>query len=100
RALQVLWLAEANLLTGRIDASARLATEVLALARAHHEQGHEAWALRLLGEIALRREPLDADSAERSYRQSITIADRLEMRPLVAHCRSALAPLYPRAPPP
>ena len=97
QALQVHWLAEANLLTGRIDEAARLATEVLALARAHHEHGHEAWALRLLGEIALRREPLDADSAERTYRQSIAIADRLEMRPLVAHCRWGLARLYRRA---
>jgi transcriptional regulator with AAA-type ATPase domain/tetratricopeptide (TPR) repeat protein len=97
RALQVHWLAEAHLLTGRIDEAARLATEVLALARAHHEQGHEAWALQLLGEIALRREPLDADSAERAYRQSIAIADRLEMRPLVAHCRWGLARLYRRA---
>jgi tetratricopeptide (TPR) repeat protein len=96
-ALQVHWLAEANLLTGRIDEAARLATEVLALTRAHHEQGHEAWALRLLGEIALRREPLDADTAERAYRQSIVIADRLEMRPLVAHCRWGLGRLYRRA---
>src|SRR5262249_43898719 len=66
QALQVHWLAEANLLGGRIDEAARLATEVLALARAHHEQGHEAWALRLLGEIALRRESLDAESADRA----------------------------------
>jgi tetratricopeptide (TPR) repeat protein len=96
-ALQDHYRAEGHLLAGRIDEAARLAAEALALARAHHEQGEEAWALRLLGEIALRREPVDADPAERAYRQSIAIADRLEMRPLVAHCRWGLGRLYRKA---
>jgi transcriptional regulator with AAA-type ATPase domain/tetratricopeptide (TPR) repeat protein len=97
RALRVAWLGEAHLLAGRIEEAARLAAEGLALTRARNEQGHEAWALRLLGEIALSREPLDAGPAEPLYRRSIALADRLEMRPLVAHCRLGLGRLYRRA---
>jgi hypothetical protein len=59
--------------------------------------GPEAWALRLLGEIAARREPVDVEAADAAFRQAMTLAHRLEMRPLMAHCHLGLGRLYRRA---
>jgi hypothetical protein len=52
RALFTAHRGTACLLAGRHD-------DALALAREHHERGHEAWALHLLGRIALQSEPQD-----------------------------------------
>src|SRR5215470_5795394 len=56
--------------------------------------GHEAWILRLLGEIAARREPLEVEHALAHYRQALTLAEELGMRPLQAHCHHGLGTLY------
>ena len=50
----------------------------------------------MLGEIAAHQKPLDADTAERHFREALTIAERLEMRPLQAHCHLGLGKLYRR----
>ena len=51
---RTIWLSEAYLLAGR-EADARAAAQrALGLARQHKERGHEAYTLRLLGEIAAR----------------------------------------------
>ena len=71
-----------------------LAEHALALARAHGERGHQANALRLLGEIAAQREPPERDQAEAHYRQALALADELGMRPLQAHCHLGLGTLY------
>jgi transcriptional regulator with AAA-type ATPase domain/tetratricopeptide (TPR) repeat protein len=91
------WLAEARLLAGRSEEAARLAGQALELARDTKEQGNEAWALRLLGEIAAHREPVDIETTEGAFRQAMTLARRLEMRPLMAHCHLGLGRLYRRA---
>jgi tetratricopeptide (TPR) repeat protein len=87
-------VAEAYLLTGRVEEG--LAERSLNLARARKERGNEAWSLRLLGEIASRREPPDVERAEGSYRQALALAEELGMRPLVAHCHLGLGKLYRR----
>jgi hypothetical protein len=66
----------------------------LALAREHKERGHEAWALRLLGEIAARHDPPQVGAAEAYYQQAHALADELGMRPLMAHCHHGLGTLY------
>ncbi len=58
------------------------------------ERGHEAHALRLLGEIAARRQPLEIEPAEAHYRQALALAEELGMRPLQAHCHRGLGTLY------
>jgi tetratricopeptide (TPR) repeat protein len=85
---------EAQLLAGRLEEAYTLAEEALAHARAHQERGHEAYALRLLGEIAARREPPEGDQAGDHYRQAVALAEELGMRPLVAHCHLGLGRLY------
>jgi tetratricopeptide (TPR) repeat protein len=61
-------LGEAYLVAGRLEEAHTLAEHVLALARAHQERGHQAWALRFLGDIAAQREPPEAKQAEAHYR--------------------------------
>jgi class 3 adenylate cyclase/tetratricopeptide (TPR) repeat protein len=87
-------LGEAQLLAGRLEEAHALAERTLTLAREHQERGHQAYALRLLGEIAARREPPESDQAGDYYRQALTLAEELGMRPLMAHCHLGLGKLY------
>jgi tetratricopeptide (TPR) repeat protein len=87
-------LSEAYLLAGRMEEAVPLAGRALDLSRSRKERGNEAYALRLLGEIAARHEPPQIESAEDHYRQALTLADELGMLPLVAHCHLGLGTLY------
>src|SRR5262249_351014 len=89
-------LGEAQLLAGCLEEAYTIAEGALAHAHAHQERGHQAYALRLLGEIAVRREPLERVPAEHHYRQARALADGLGMRPLMAHCELGLGTLYAR----
>ena len=82
------------MLAGRLGEAHALAEQALVLAREHQERGHQAYALRLLGEIAARRDPPAVEEAEAYYRQALTLADDLGMRPLLAHCHLGLGTLY------
>jgi tetratricopeptide (TPR) repeat protein len=81
---------------GCMEESHALAERALAHTRAHQERGHEAYALRLLGEIAAHSDPPEVERAEVFYRQALALADELGMRPLLAHCHSGLGILYNR----
>ena len=87
-------LGEAQLLAGRLEEAHVLAEQALALAREHRERGNQAYALRLLGAIAARREPSESESAEAHYREALALAEELGMRPLQAHCHLGLGTLY------
>jgi tetratricopeptide (TPR) repeat protein len=89
-------LGEAHLLAGRLEEAHARAERALARARAHQERGNQAYALRLLGEIAARRVPPEVDQAEACYLQALALADELGMRPLLAHCHYGLGILYNR----
>ena len=90
------WLSEAHLLAGRIEDAVQVASRALDFSHRHKEQGNEAWALRLLGEISSRRNPAEVEDAEEHYRKAIVLADELGMRPLIAHCNLGLGKLYRR----
>ena len=87
-------MGEAHLLAGRLEEAHALAERALALAREHQERGHQAYALRLLGEIAAHSVPPEVEQAEAFYRQALALADELGMRPLLAHCHCGLGILY------
>jgi class 3 adenylate cyclase/tetratricopeptide (TPR) repeat protein len=91
------WLAEAYLLTGDTDRSWAAAQRALTLAQTQNERANQAYASRLLGEVAACREPADTAHAETSYREAMRIAQELGLRPLLAHCRLGLGRLYRRA---
>jgi class 3 adenylate cyclase/tetratricopeptide (TPR) repeat protein len=96
QALCSLPLSEAQLHAGRLEEAYALAEQTLAHARAHQERGHEAWALWLLGAMAVRRAPSEFDKAEECYSQALTLAEARGMRPLQAHCHRGLGTLYAR----
>jgi class 3 adenylate cyclase/tetratricopeptide (TPR) repeat protein len=94
QSLRVSYVSEAYLRAGRRQEAVHLAGRALALARAHKERGYQAWALRLLGEIAAHQDPVASEPATQHYRQARALADDLGMRPLLAHCHRGLGTLY------
>ena len=82
------------MLAGHLEDAHALAERALAHTRTYKERGNEAYALRLLGEIAAHRDPPDAALAEAHYQQALALADELGMRPLLAHCHLGLGTLY------
>src|SRR6266540_578112 len=69
QALCRLPLGAAHLLAGRLEDAQAIADGVLVLAREHQERGNEAYASRLLGEIAAHRDPPESMLAEAHYQQ-------------------------------
>ena len=88
------YLSEAYLLAGRSEEAIQFAGRALALSSERNLRGQQAWALRLLGEIAMCRTPAEVEPAEGHYRQALALADTLRMRPLLAHCHHGLGTLY------
>ena len=87
-------LGEAQMLASHLEEAHTLAQRALAHACEHQERGNHAYALRLLSEIAARREPPEIALAETHYRQALALAAELGMRPLMAHCHRGLGTLY------
>jgi tetratricopeptide (TPR) repeat protein len=77
----------------RKDALA-FAGRALTFARERGQRPYEAWALRLLGDFTVRRDP--PEHADGHYRDALALAEELEIRPLVAHCHLGLGKLYSR----
>jgi Flp pilus assembly protein TadD len=57
----------------------------------------EGQVLRLLGDIAAHPDRVEVDSADAHYRQALSLAEELGLRPLIAHCHLGLGALYRRA---
>jgi transcriptional regulator with AAA-type ATPase domain/predicted ATPase len=95
-ALFLVRLGEAHVQAGRPDRASEPAERALQVARKHGERGHEAYALRLLGEIASRAGPAEAEKADALYREAMVLAEELGMRPLRARCLLGLGRLYRR----
>ena len=94
RMLQLSTLGEAHLHADRLEEARTLAARAVEHAPTYQERGNEAYALRLLGDIATYRDPPEVAEAEASYRQALALAEELGMRPLVAHCHLGLGNLY------
>jgi hypothetical protein len=58
--------------------------------------GVASQALHLLGDIATDPDRFNAESGEAHYRRAWVLAERLSMRPLVAHCHLGLGKLCQR----
>jgi tetratricopeptide (TPR) repeat protein len=94
---ETLWrlaLGEAQVLAGRLEEARALAEHTLGHTREYQARGLQAHALRLLGDIAARREPPDTAQAAAHYQQALALAEELGMRPLQAHCHRGLGTLY------
>ena len=87
-------LSEACLLVGRVDEASALAGRLHDLSSTHAGHGYQAHACRLLGDVAMRRDPPDVDQATAHYHQALALAEEVGMRPLQAHCHLGLGTLY------
>ncbi len=94
QALGVVWLSTGYLFAGRIREAREQARRALEIAQARKEQGYQAYALRLLGDIARQDNPLQPEPTAEYYRQAMALANELNMRPLLAHCHLGLGLLY------
>src|SRR4030095_12731307 len=74
--------------------SSALAERALDLSTKHGERGHEAWALKLLGDISLQRKLAKTEEAEDYYQRAYAISHELGMRPLQAHCHVGLSHIH------
>jgi hypothetical protein len=71
-----------------------IAQHALDLARTHKERGHEAYALRLLADLAAPGPGAAHGEAEALYDRALGLAEELSMRPLAARCRLGLGRLH------
>src|SRR5207244_3904298 len=71
----------------RFDEATSVASVALETARARGERAHEAWALRLLADVARRQQPGSVEPAVGHFDSALALADQLELRPLRAQCR-------------
>jgi tetratricopeptide (TPR) repeat protein len=94
QSISVVQLGEAYLLADQVEDARARADRAVMLSRERGERGHEAWALRLLGEIASHDDRPDLATAEAHYSAAIALAAELGMRPLAAHCHLGLGTLY------
>jgi tetratricopeptide (TPR) repeat protein len=87
-------LAGGLLAAGQPERARETAQRALDLALAHKERGHQAYALRLLGELHARGEPRDLARAEKDLIQAQTLAEELGMRPLLGRILLSLGEVY------
>jgi tetratricopeptide (TPR) repeat protein len=92
--LSTAWLSEGYLLSGRMEEASSIAHRAFNLSKEHKERGHEAWIVKLLGDIALHRDPPKIEQAADQYRRAFALSKELGMRPLQAHCRLGLGYVF------
>ena len=85
---------EAYLLSGCIKEAHQNVLINLERCQTHQARGAQAWDLRILGEIAMHRDPPEIETGETHYQQALTLASKLGMCPLQAHCHRVLGKLY------
>jgi len=81
------WLAEALRVSGDVKAALAVARSALETARRQGEAGHEAWALRCLGDLLASS---DTTAARDAYQAAAEKAAACEMMPLRAQSLAAL----------
>jgi tetratricopeptide (TPR) repeat protein len=78
----------------RIEEALEMAERAIELAQQHKERGHQAWALKLLGDIALHEKRRDLHAAEANFRRALALGEELGMGPLAAHCHLGLGAVH------
>src|SRR5262249_61275576 len=84
-AVRLVQRGEVYLLADRPGEALETAQRALWLARQRSERGHEAWALRLLGEIATHHDRPDLTTAAAHYAAPMPLATELGQRTPVGH---------------
>ncbi len=92
--LSTAWLSEGYLLCGRLEEASSIAHRAFDLSKQHKERGHEAWIVKLFGDIALHRDPPKIEQAEDQYRRAFALSREIGMKPLQAHCHLGLGYVF------
>jgi len=87
-------LGRACLLLGRLDDAERLGNHAVEISP--QQLGNAAHGYHLLGDVATHPDRFDAESGEFQYRKSLSLAEKREMRPLIAHCHLGIGKIYRR----
>jgi class 3 adenylate cyclase/tetratricopeptide (TPR) repeat protein len=87
-------LATVHLLSGRYAMAESEACHALQLAVQSRAEGHQAWALRLLGEVFSANERPDWERVMSSFNNALELAGSLGMRPLSALCHEGIARMH------
>jgi tetratricopeptide (TPR) repeat protein len=95
-ALLVARLADAHLAAGRVPRAREVVIDALEQARRRKERGDEATILTVVGKIESDADHGDPGMAQSAYREALTLANELGMRPLVARCHLGLGTLSRR----
>jgi len=78
------------MVAGRLEAAEAFAGRGLEFSRESKDQGSQAWLLCILGNLASRRSPFNAELVKANYATALNLAKELGMRPLQGHCHLAL----------
>jgi tetratricopeptide (TPR) repeat protein len=89
-------VAEAHLHRATIEDAHGYASRALTLTEERDQPAFKAVALRILAEVASRRNPPDLATATTYFQNALGVAASLDMRPLAAHCHRGLGQLYRR----
>jgi tetratricopeptide (TPR) repeat protein len=87
-------LSQGYLSAGRMEEALHYAHLALKRAQECKRRCYQAYALHLLGEIAVHQKPPEVEQAEAHYREALALAEELGMRPLKAHCHRSFGMLY------
>ena len=89
-------LSEAYRLSGQIAKAILTAEEALRLFRKSEERCFGAWTLLVMAKIQSENGSDQIEQAKQTYRQARELAEKLKMRPLLAHCSLELGQYYTR----
>ena len=98
RSLVGMQLGEAYLLAGRHDEALTVINRNLVLARKRGERGHEAYGIKILGDILGALPDANApETAKTNYEAAMALGRSLGLRPLLAMCEQRLGHVHERS---
>jgi class 3 adenylate cyclase/tetratricopeptide (TPR) repeat protein len=97
RSMGVAWEVETYMLAGKQSEAETRAHQLLEACRERKDRGSEAWLRCLLGDLLAYSASTDLMQVEASYREALSLARELEMRPVQARCHLGLGQLYARS---
>ena len=89
-------LAQATLLTGRMDDALNHAQRGLDIAAAHEGKGDEAWARLLIARVRLASSSAILENAQSEAEEALRLALSCDAKPLAAFCRTTLGEVHGR----
>jgi len=90
QALRMACVSAGYMVAGRLEAAEAFAGRGLEFSRESKDQGSQAWLLCILGNLASRRSPFNAELVKANCATALNLAQELGMRPLQGHCHLAL----------